>query len=40
MSRDGVVFMRATAARDLHALVRDTGEVSAAVAAALLALED
>jgi ankyrin repeat protein len=40
VSRDGVVFMRATAGRDVERLVRRTGEASAAVAAALLGLED
>ena len=40
VSRAGVVFVRGTRPRDLDALVRRTGEASAAVAAALLALED
>ncbi|MEA2250022.1 MAG: hypothetical protein QOG70_264 [Solirubrobacteraceae bacterium] len=40
ISREGVVFMQAVEGRDIDALVRRTGEASAAVLDAVLALED
>ncbi|MEA2395778.1 MAG: hypothetical protein QOJ82_3669, partial [Solirubrobacteraceae bacterium] len=40
ISREGVVFMQAVEGRDIDALVRGTGEASAAVLDAVLALED
>jgi hypothetical protein len=40
VSRAGVVFVQAVEGRDIDALVRSTGEVSAAVLDALLALDD
>jgi hypothetical protein len=40
INRDGIVFMQAVEGRDIDALVRRTGEASAAVLEALLALED
>jgi hypothetical protein len=40
VNRDGVVFVQAVEGRDTEALVRRTGEASAAVLDALLALED
>jgi ankyrin repeat protein len=39
VSREGVVFMRAVEGRDIDALVRRTGEASAAVLEAILALD-
>ena len=40
VNREGVVFMQAVEGRDIDALVRRTGEASAAVLEALLALEE
>lgn len=40
INRQGVVFVQATAGRDIDALVRGTGEASTAVLEALLALEE
>ena len=40
VSRDGVVFVQAVEGRDIDSLVRRTGETSAAVLEALLALQD
>ena len=40
VNRDGVVFVQAVEGRDIDALVRRTGEASAAVLDALLALQD
>ena len=40
VSRDGVVFVQAVEGRDIDSLVRRTGEASAAVLDALLALQD
>ena len=40
VTRDGVVFVQATADRDIEELVRRTAEASLAVRDAILALED
>ena len=40
MNRDGVVSVQAVEGRDIDALVRRTGEASAAVMEALFALEE